>query len=97
MSKLSDYFVKRRHYLILDESNVMSMLKVLDEVNRETRFRVLMDMEIGNCGWSDEPNMWFMHFTETNKQWKSTIAKLNAIDFEVVLTEKDHFHLKKKG
>ncbi len=97
MSKLSDYFVKRRHHLILDESSIVTMLKVLDETKRESKFRILMDMEIGNCGWMDEPEKWFMFFEVTNKQWKTVITKLSAIDFQLVLDEQDYFHLEKKG
>lgn len=97
MSKFSDYFVKRRHRLILDDSDILTMLKVLDDIKRESRFYIAMDMEIGNCGWADEPEKWFMFFDETNKQWKSTIAKLNAIGYQLVLNEMDKFYLVKKG
>lgn len=74
IDNLVDKAIIKRHYLIIEEKNVMEILKVLDSINkRYVDFR----LEIGNCGWADEPTKWFIHFDASNSQWKSIVTTLN--------------------
>ena len=93
---LLENFDQKRRNLILDESDVMTVLKVLSEITQESRFHILMNMEIGNCGWADEPKAWFIHYNATTKQWKSAIEKLGHMNYQIVLKHDERFHLIKK-
>lgn len=88
---------KKRHFLIVEEADVMTLLKVLDEIKRgSSLFTVYMDMEIGNCGWAEEPTKWFVHFDVTNKQWRKVIENLETQNYQIVLKWDDNNYLEKK-
>lgn len=97
MINLFSIFVKKRHALIVDESDVMTTLKVLDEISHKSRFHIITGMEIGNCGWSNDPTAWFIHYDATAKQWRSVIEKFEQMNYQIVLKQDERFHLNKKG
>lgn len=67
---------KHRHKIVLDEKDVMKALKIIDDTSI---ICILNEMEIGNCGWADEPTMWFIHFTFANTDWSDCLSKLKQI------------------
>lgn len=87
---------KKRHYLIVEEADVMTVLKVLDEIKRNSSiFSVYMDMEIGSCDWEDEPSKWFVHFDATTKQWRKMLENLEQKGYRVILKWNDDNYLEK--
>lgn len=93
MFNLFDTFAKKRRHLIVEEEDVMVTLKVFDEANHKNKVSYLMNMEIGNCGWLDEPTKWYIFFDATNKKWKSIIAAFKKEGYKIVLGEDDKFYL----
>lgn len=86
--------VKKRREIILSEKDVMTVLKVLDEVSQETRRGILlMDMEIGRCDL-DVNSKWFVQFNISDKHWSSTIDKLEELNRQLVLKDDLRFYLK---
>lgn len=51
--------------LIVEEKDVTKTLKVIN-----SHHRFVPDMQVGNCGWADDDNKWFIHFTTTMAKWK---------------------------
>ena len=94
MINLRDKFVKFRRELIVEHDDVMLVLECLDEIKRDSRFfTILMDMEIGNCGWAHEPSKWFIQVDMTNEQWDKLIDKLACDDREIILKNKGRFYV----
>lgn len=91
--KIIDNVVAKRHHLIVEEKDVMSLLKVFDNVNRSSRLVHTMNMEIGNCGWANEPTKWFIRFDTTDRKWKKILAELSHINRKLVLKEDNKFYL----
>lgn len=92
MKKFDNVIAKRRH-VIVDEKDMMSVLKVLDGAFHKGRMAIHANMEIGNCGWSGEPNKWFIQFDATDRKWKYIIAEMSHINRKIVLKEDNRFHL----
>lgn len=93
MFNLFDIFAKKRRHLIVEEEDVMTVLKVFNKVNHSFKIGILMNMEIGNCGWAKEPSKWFINFDATNKKWKAIIAALKKEGHNIFLEENDKFYL----
>ena len=74
MSIINDLFIKtERHHLILDEEDVIRVLQVINDEHR-----VVPNMRVGNCGWTDT-RKWFIHFDTTRRKWQSIVHKLNVV------------------
>ena len=56
-------FIKKEREFIVEEKDVTSVLTV---VNREAKF---ISYHIGNCGWANHPNKWFITFYATDKKY----------------------------
>lgn len=97
MFNLFDSIVQKRRHTIVKEDDLMTVLKVLTAIKQKSRFYNLMDMEIGNCGWADETDAWFMHFTTTTSQWRKLITALKEEGYTMVLDKEERFHVKKGG
>lgn len=87
--------VQRRHYLVTEEENVMDAVKVIDEIKRGSRIHKVMNMELGNCDWKDEPTAWFINFDVTDNQWKKAMSMLRNKGYQIVLREDDRLYLTK--
>lgn len=97
MINLFKNIVQKRRHLIVDESNVMDALKVISGVKNDSKIRILTKMEVGNCGWADKPNAWFIHYDSTDYQWRKSIAIYAENGFKLVLKEDDRIYLVKEG
>lgn len=63
---------KRRRVIHMEERDVMTVLKGINA------FRTIYQTRIGNCGWADEPDTWFIIFHATDKQWLSMLKALKT-------------------
>lgn len=84
---------KRRHDLIVEESDIMSVLRVFDSINRNCRFDILMNMEIRNCCLVKEPTKWFISFESRDYKWKTIIKELGKKHFYIILKENGELYL----
>jgi hypothetical protein len=88
---------KMRHHVIVEEKELLKFLKVLDAISQESKRGVLlMDMEIGNCGWKDRPNCWYVFFDLANKHWRSLITILDKLEYGLVLGKDANLYLAKR-
>lgn len=67
MKNLLKKVIIKRHYLILEEKDV---IKTLDVINRHETVFINQKLVVGNCGW-DETTKWFIHFSASESQWES--------------------------
>lgn len=96
MFNMAGNFIQKRRYLVADEADVMSVVKVIDEIKRNSRIHHMMNMEIGNCSWADEPTAWFIHFDATDKQWRKLMNMVHDLGYQIVLREDDRLYLEKR-
>lgn len=74
MMKLLDSIIRERHHLILEEQDVIKTLRVINE-----HHKFVPDMAVGNCGWADDTNKWFIHFTTTKAKWYDIRKELKVV------------------
>lgn len=82
MFDMFDLIVKRR-CIIVNEEDVMSFLKVMDVIYRNSAYTILMDMEIRNCGWKYEPEKWFIHFNMYDSMYRALLTALIAEGYQL--------------
>jgi len=69
-----DRFVPVRHELVVNEEDVVNTLKVIQRYHK-----VVPDMAVGNCGWADDPEKWFIFFDTTNHVWEHIRNDLKVV------------------
>lgn len=62
----------RRHELLIDVSDLTTMMKLLDDHNFTGRRKVIF----GNCGWGKAPNCWYVIFTCNDKEWYEMLPEM---------------------
>ena len=67
---------KGRRHLIVDEENLTTLLEVL---NRRSNIFTDYNLSVGNCGWSDDPNKWFIYFDSSDKGYDDILKDLLEI------------------
>ena len=70
---------KARRNLLVDEKNMSAILGVLDK-------HKIRCVSIGNCGWADFTDRWFIFFTASDKSYSSVmkdLTKIGTIKIEV--------------
>ena len=94
MKKFESIMKKRRH-LIVDESDVIGVLTILDDIKHNSDLNNNLKMEIGKCG-CDCIDSWFIEFEATTDQWRKFIDTLNDYDYELVLGANEYYYVKEK-
>lgn len=74
MKNLLNQVVTKRCHLVLEEQDVINTLKMINK-----HHRIVPDMAVGNCGWADDPNKWFIHFTTTRAKWNVIRNELKVV------------------
>lgn len=64
MKNLLNKILARRCHLIVEEEDIIRVLKVINK-----HHRLVPNMAIGNCGWGDDTKKWFIYFTTTEYKW----------------------------
>ena len=95
MFNLFENIVQKERHIIVKEKNVMNVLKALTDIKQKSKIHTGMSMEIGNCGWADDPDAWFMIFSSTTAQWRKLITALKEEGYTMVLDNKERFYVKK--
>ena len=79
MKNLIDKFVFKRHYLVLEETDVVNALDVImKHQNKSLRVLSKTNMLVGNCGWADKTK-WFIHFTTSEDRWYDIRRELKIV------------------
>ena len=74
MSNLIDFLRGREHEIILDESEVLDTLRV---INTHQRWSINQKLAVGDCEWDFDATKWYIYFSATNWQWKLIINDLS--------------------
>lgn len=82
IKNVSNKFVPKRHYLIVDEKNV---LEVLREIDKQIVWYINQSLSIDNCMWADDPTKWFINFNASEDQWMSIIDGLEEIGYDLFI------------
>ena len=95
MNLLSKLTVNR-HYLILDESDVIETLKI---INAHKVFYANQKLKVGINKKSLNDKEWFIHFNSTDDKWMHVVADLNK-NFDIIVKNggnvKDLYLVKKR-
>ena len=70
---------KARRNLLVDEKNMPAILGVLDK-------HKIRDVSLGNCGWADFTNRWFIFFTASEKSYSSVMKDLTKILVNLIVS-----------
>lgn len=65
-------FKKSREFIV-DEKDVTAVISVINE------HRIFYDTRVGNCGWADEPDKWFIVFSVNDKRYGEIVKDLKGI------------------
>ena len=74
MSKLMDKVIIKRRHLIVDAEEVLHVLGVI-----QSHHSVVPDMNVGNCGWANSPDKWFVYFDCSNAKWDLIRYELQVV------------------
>ena len=70
---LFDKFITEKHQLVVDEVDVIGVLKVIQK-----HHKTAPEMSVWNCGWKDTKK-WFIHFTTSRAKWKVIRNELKVV------------------
>lgn len=88
----------KRKTIILDENDVMAALKMIDNIRSNYKFFMLLNMEIGNCGWGNgEESKWYVTYNSNEKQWRELIRTLEYEHYNFILKNDGLYYLTKDG
>ena len=91
---LGDFINKSNRQLVIKKDDVMIVLEAINKINNESRFNKILDLKIGNCGYTDElADRWFIHFDTSDRKWKLLIAELKNCDRKIQIEFDGKFHL----
>lgn len=88
----SDY-IKKRRTIMVKEADIITALKILDNVNSTYKFDILMDMEIGCMSDEERKGLWFISFTANNKKWIKILNLVYAMKHSMILGEDNEYYL----
>jgi hypothetical protein len=86
-------FIKSERSVRFEEKDVMTALKALDEVKRESRFHRDMSMEIEHRTTKDGANLgWCITFNATDNQWCKFIDKMMTKGHKIFVDAHDEYY-----
>ena len=92
-SMLQDY-IKKRRGIIVKEKDLITTLRILDDINNKFRFDIFMDMEVSVFNDDGHGNVeWYIDFTANNKKWNRFISTVYGMNHTVILRENDNYCL----
>ena len=74
LQKLISNFKLKRVHFVMEETDVTTVLGAIN-----SHHKCVPDMRVGNCGWADDTNKWFIHFTTTNSKWELIRDELKVV------------------
>lgn len=64
MRNFVNHFISKRFHLVVEEEDVTKALQIINK-----HHLTAPNMSVGNCGWADDRNKWFIHFTTSQAKW----------------------------
>lgn len=90
---LRDY-IKKRRGIIVKEKDLITTLRILDDINNKCRFDIFMDMEVSVFNDDGHGNVeWYIDFAANNKKWNRFISTVYGMNHTVILRENDNYCL----
>ena len=69
-------FNHKRHELIVEEKDVTTVIKV---INEQYWFFSNTLKRVGACGWSDEPTKWYVEFYASAREFRRAMKNLSEL------------------
>ena len=86
--------IKKRRGIIVKEKDLITTLRILDDINRKCRFDIFMDMEINVFNDDGHGNVeWNIDFLANNKKWNRFLSTVYAMNHTVIEKENDRHYL----
>ena len=61
---------------------VMNMIQVAQYTGNRT-----LGMNVGQCDWGFEPNLWFIHVCLTNDQWSVLLCECKKKQYQLIVKD----------
>lgn len=85
MLKVFDIFTIKRRYFVVEEKNMVEAMRMIQSALSTGYHKE--GMNVGNCGWAEEANKWFIHVNLTNNQWQSLLGECKNKKYQLVIKE----------
>lgn len=86
--------IKKRHYLIVNEADVMELIDLFNECSTNASSQ---QQAIGNCGVVDGESKWYIFITVSNTHWKCIEERLDSKGFDIeIKTNKIMYIIRRK-
>lgn len=85
MIKIIDIFTVKRRCFIVKEKNLIEVMKMFSEAFH-AGYRT-DGMTVGNCGWAEETDSWYIHANLTNNQWRELLNKCKENNYRLVIKD----------
>ena len=97
MIKLFDRFTIKKRHFIVKEKDTIEVLKMIQSAKTEGYYAGCMN--VGNCGWAEESDSWFIHVSLTDIQWKELLKECKDKKYQLVIKEnpEDMYFVKIEG
>jgi hypothetical protein len=86
VSTLAEKIIFKRHYLVVDKSNV---LDVIDIINRQFKYYRDQHLVVGRHKLAKDCTDWSVDFDATDNQWKAIMSELHTYGYELKLKPHD--------
>ena len=83
MKNFIDQFIRSRCEIVINETRVMDVLKILNRYNPNSK------PVVRNCGWTDDKDVWYIDFTVNGKQLNSIKSELRGDRFKGIILIKN--------
>lgn len=94
MLKIIDMFTIKRRCFIVKEKNLIDVLKMFQAAFHAGYHA--NDMSVGNCGWAEESDSWYIHTNLTNNQWRALLEGCKENNYRLVIKDNpDNMHFVK--
>lgn len=78
MLKLIEKLIVKRRSLVCEEADLTKVLGVINK-HQDPWIICRPNMSVGNCGWKDDTNKWFVHFDASKRAWQKIVNDLDII------------------
>ena len=84
---------KKRRGIIVKEKDLVTTLKILGAISKNTKFGVCWDIETGIFRDGDGGTEWYLDFFASDRKWNNFLNKVYAEKHTVMLGEDNEFYL----
>lgn len=85
MIKILDVFTVKSYHFIVDESDIIKLMKIID-VAQDTSYYTAA-MSVGNCRRDDKLTLWYIDVNLTTNQWCALLEKCKKNKYVLVIKD----------